>query len=269
MRVNPNTLPDLLVSLQRIAVDESTVLKQMASGKRIEQPSDDPAGMAALVQLQGTDEDTQQYLRNVSAVRSSLQVSDSTLSSATLELQRALALGVEGGTGTLNDNNRNCVALEIEGISSDMLDLANSSLSGTYLFAGTASTQKPFTVSVDGSIKYQGSSGTNQIQVGEGLWIGTGVSGQKIFGGDGHNVFDALRGLADAVRSGGDVSAALVTLHASADQLSAARVNYGSGLNQLDSAELVMNERHIQLATAANRTCRRRSCRSCNASLVG
>ena len=33
--------------------------------------------------------------------------------------------------------DRNSVALEIEGISSHMLDLANSALAGTYLFGGT------------------------------------------------------------------------------------------------------------------------------------
>jgi flagellar hook-associated protein 3 FlgL len=248
MRVNPNTAPDLLASLQRISGDENSVLKQLGSGKRIEQPSDDPAGMAALVQLQASDENTQQYLRNVSAVRSRMQVSDSTLSSATIDLQRALTLGVEGGTGTLNDSNRNSVAIEIEGIANHMLDLANSSLAGTYLFAGTASTTKPFQAATAGLIEYQGSDSTNEIQVGEGLWIGTGVGGQRIFGADGSNVFDALKGLADAVRGAGDVTTAIATLRGSADQLSSARVNYGNALNQLDSAELVMNERHIQLA---------------------
>jgi flagellar hook-associated protein 3 FlgL len=248
MRVNPNSAPDLLASLQRISADENSVLRQLASGKRVEQPSDDPAGMAALVELQGSDANTQQYLRNVSAVRSRMQVSDSTLSSATVDLQRALTLGVEGANGTLNDADRNSVALEIEGISNHMLDLANSSLAGTYLFAGTASTTKPFTAAADGTIAYKGSDNTNQIQIGEGLWIGGGVSGQGIFGSDGNNVFDSLKGLADAVRNGGDVTTAIATLRSSTDQLSAARVTYGNSMNQLDSAELVMNQRHIQLA---------------------
>src|SRR4051812_17949348 len=128
MRVNPDHTLGLLASLQRISADESSVLRQLASGKRIENPSDDPAGIAELVQLQGSDENTQQYLRNASAVRSQMQVSDSTLSSAIIALERALSLGVRGANGTMNPTDRNSVALEIDGISAHMLDLANSSL---------------------------------------------------------------------------------------------------------------------------------------------
>ena len=97
-------------------------------------------------------------------------------------------------------------------------------------------------------LTYQGSDNTNQIQIGEGLWIRSGVSGKGIFGSDGNNVFDSLKGLADAVRNGGDVAAAIASVRSSADQVSAARVVYGNSMNQLDSAELVMNQRHIQLA---------------------
>jgi flagellar hook-associated protein 3 FlgL len=246
MRVNPNTTPDLLASLQRISADENAVLRQMASGKRIAQPSDDPAGMAALVQLQGADENAQQYLRNMSAVRSQMQVSDSTLSSVITDLERALSLGVRGANGTMNDADRNSIALEIEGISDHMLDLANSSLQGTYLFSGTASTIKPFTQG-DGSVTYAGSDNVNEIQIGEGLWIGAGAGGQAIFGADGNNVFDSLQTLATTIRAGGDVKSAIGNVRSSRDQVSAARVTYGNALNQLDSAELVMNQRHIQL----------------------
>lgn len=247
MRVNPNSTILLLNALQRISGDENGILRQMASGKRIQKPSDDPAGIAALVELQGSDANTQQYLRNVSALRSRTQVADSTLNSAVLALERALSLAVRGANGTMSATDRNAVALELEGIYEQMVDIANSSLQGTYLFAGTATMTKPF-VSAGSSVSYAGSESTNQVQIGEGLWIRTAVCGTDIFGADGHNAFQSLQDAADAIRSGADVNPSLDALRASRDRISAARVVYGNALNQLDSAELVMNERHLQLA---------------------
>lgn len=246
MRVNPDHTSNLLSALQRISSEEGTVLRQLASGKRIENPSDDPAGLAALVQLQNSDENSQQYVRNGSAVRTQMQMADSTLSSAIIGLERALALGVRGGNSTLNETDRNSIALEIEGVQAHMLDLANSSLQGTYLFAGTDATSKPFDSSA-ANVSYQGNANTNQVQIGEGLWIRAGVPGNAVFGDDGGNVFDALTTLAAAVRTGGDVEAAIVAVRISRDRVSSARVVYGNSLNQLDSAELVMNQRHLQL----------------------
>lgn len=247
MRVNPDHTSSLLSALQRIAAEQFDVLGRIGSGKRIQKPSDDPAGIAALVQLQSSDENTQQCVRNVTAVRSEMQMADSTLNSAITNLERALSLGVRGGNSTMNDADRNAVAMEIDGIHDHMLDLANISLQGTYIFAGTDSTAKPFDA-VSGAITYQGSSNTNQVQIGEGLWIRAGVSGEDVFGSDGTNVFDALRSLSQAVRTSGDVQAAISAVGAARDQVSAARVVYGNSLNQLDSAEVVMNQRHIQLA---------------------
>jgi len=247
MRVNPDHTSGLLIALQRINADEGSVLRQIASGKRIENPSDDPAGIAALAQLQSADANSQQFVRNISSVRTYMQMSDSTLNSVVLDLERAVSLGVRGANSTMTPVDRNALALEIEGINAHLVDLANSSLQGTFLFAGTSSTTEPF-LSSSGSVKYQGNANTNQVQIGEGLWIPTSVSGDQVFGADGTNAFDALQSLVAAVQSGGDVESAISAVSSHRDQVSAARVIYGNSLNQLDSAELVMNQRHIQLA---------------------
>ena len=74
MRVNPDHTSSLLSALQRITAEQSDVLGRLGSGKRIQKPSDDPAGIAALVQLQSSDQNTQQYVRNVTAVRSEIDL---------------------------------------------------------------------------------------------------------------------------------------------------------------------------------------------------
>jgi flagellin-like hook-associated protein FlgL len=46
IRVNPNVLPDLLSALAQTRQQENTATLELASGSRINQPSDDPAGAA-------------------------------------------------------------------------------------------------------------------------------------------------------------------------------------------------------------------------------
>ena len=51
IRVNPNPTPDLLAALAEVQQQVNTATLQLATGSRINQPSDDPAGAAQLVQI--------------------------------------------------------------------------------------------------------------------------------------------------------------------------------------------------------------------------
>src|SRR3954466_1449681 len=144
MRVNPDSNAALLAALERVSQDQQSVLKQLSSGLRVQTPSDDPAAAAALVNIQADDAQTQQYVSNVKSMQTHMQAADSALNSVMLALQRAVTLGIEGATGTLSDSDRNAVATELSGIKDELLELANSSLQGTYLFAGTAVSAPPY-----------------------------------------------------------------------------------------------------------------------------
>ena len=48
IRVNPNIIPDLLSALAETRQQADTATIELATGSRINQPSDDPAGAAQL-----------------------------------------------------------------------------------------------------------------------------------------------------------------------------------------------------------------------------
>jgi hypothetical protein len=48
VRVNPNPMPDLLAALNRTRQDTEEALRELSSGRRVNQPSDDPAAAAIL-----------------------------------------------------------------------------------------------------------------------------------------------------------------------------------------------------------------------------
>lgn len=254
MRVNPDNNTSLLSALERVTQNQQQVLRQLSSGLKVQTPSDDPAAAAALVNIQAQDAETQQYVSNVKAGQTQMQAADSALNSVNTILRRAMTLGVEGATGTLSDADRGAIATELAGIKDQLLELSNSSLQGVHLFAGTAVSQAPYFSDNTSSsgISYRGNGGCNQIEVGQGYWIASNVPGTSIFGNGSNGAFQAISNLITAVQNNSGVDVANADIQAAMDQVSTARVQYGNAMNQLDSSQSIMRDRHVQLQQQVN-----------------
>src|SRR6266850_4764722 len=126
MRVNPNPMPDLLAALSRARQTTEDALRELSSGRRVNQPSDDPAASAILVQNHDQTIFTARYLQSLGSIQSQFQTADSALSSVILSLQRAITLGVQGANGTLSDADRAAIASELQGIQDQLVSLANT-----------------------------------------------------------------------------------------------------------------------------------------------
>lgn len=249
MRVNPDVNASLLANLNLMNSSQQKLLGELSSGLRVQRPSDDPATAAALVELKSDDAGTQQSISNAKAMGMQMQAADSALNSVGTVLQRALTLGVEGATGTLSDADRDALAEELKGIKDQLLQLANSSLRGVYLFAGTASSVQPYVAdnTKPSGVRYDGNSSTNQVEIGDGYWIDANLAGTRIFGDGTSGTFKALNDLITAVQNNTGVDAANSQVQSAIDQVSVARVQYGNAMNQLSTSQSIMDDRHIQL----------------------
>lgn len=249
MRVNPDINSGLLAGLERASENQQQILKQLSSGLRLQTPSDDPAGAAALVEVQADDSATEQYVSNTNAMQTRMQAADSALNSVVLALQRTVTLGVQGATGTLSDADRQAIANELTGIKNQIVQLANSSLQGVYLFSGTATSITPYVLdnSTASGIAYQGNGNSNQVEVGPNYWIQANVPGSSIFGDNSNGVFKAVSDLLSAVTNNSGVDAATTEVEAVKNQVSASRVQYGNAMNQLSSSQGILNNVHLQL----------------------
>ena len=255
MRVNPDINTSLLLALDRANENQQKILNQLSSGLRIQTPSDDPAGAAALVEVQSQDATNQQYVSNANAMQTQMQAADSALNSVGLALQRAITLGVEGAsTATLSDSDRSAIANELSGINDQLEQLANSSLQGVYLFGGTSTGTAPF-VADDSSasgITYQGNAKINQVEIGQNYWISANVPGSTIFGDASTGVFKAISDLISAVQSNTGVGDATDEVSTAMKQVSASRVQYGNAMNQLTSSQGILSDVHVQLQQQIN-----------------
>ncbi len=254
MRVNPNPLPDLLSSVSQTQQQINQDLKDIASGQTINSPADDPAGAAMLVRNADQSAEADQFLRSASSLSGELQNADSALNSVITVLQRAISLGTEGANGTLNDADRAALAGEVQGIQSQLVNLANLSYQGSYVFAGTATSTAPYVVDSTSAsgVRYVGNSVTNSATIGNHLTVKSNMPGSQLFSGDGTDMFQAIQDLVNNLQSGNNIDTAVNEVSQAYNHISAQRVFYGNSINQLNSQQTFLNDETTQLAQQQN-----------------
>ncbi|HXY78127.1 MAG TPA: flagellar hook-associated protein FlgL [Candidatus Acidoferrales bacterium] len=252
MRVNPNPLPDLLATLNLNQQQINTDLEEIASGQSVNEPSDNPAAAAMLVQNADQTSQVDQYLRSIGSVQGELQNADSTLSSVTTVLQRAISLGTEGANGTLNSADRQAIAAEVQGIQIQMVSLANLSYQGSFVFAGTATQTAPYVLDPTSAsgVRYVGNSEVNNLTLGDHFSVQTNLPGSELFSSPGNDVFQALQDLITNLESGSTsgISTAVSEVSNAYNYINAQRVFYGNTINQLNSQQTYLQSDSTQLA---------------------
>jgi flagellar hook-associated protein 3 FlgL len=253
MRVNPYPMPDILEAMAQTQKQQQNALLQLASGQRIAQASDDPAGAALLTQVHDRVSQTDSFLRSIGDVTGQLQTADSTLASVVTALQRAISLGVEGATGTLSDGNRLALASEVSGIRDQLLSLANVSYQGRYVFSGTAQVQ-PFIEdgTTPSGVNYVGNAGVNQVEVGTGFQLQVNLPGSSIFTATAADMFQAINDLYLGLNTNSGIDTAVTSVRQAFDYVASQRVFYGNALNQLTSQQNYLNTQKLQLAQQEN-----------------
>jgi flagellar hook-associated protein 3 FlgL len=158
---------------------------QLASGKRLLRPSDDPVGASQVIRLTEELDKINQYERNIDLATGNLELQETSLRSITDVLNRARVLTVQSGNGIFSQPDREAVAVELDQIRNQVIDLMNTqNASGDYIFSGYQSQKQAFAFNPANSaepIKFQGDDGTNNMQISDSVSIQTSSSGKSIF----------------------------------------------------------------------------------------
>jgi flagellar hook-associated protein 3 FlgL len=242
-------MPDLLAALEQLQQQQNTAALELSTGSTINKPSDDPEGAAQLVQINDLSSQVDSFQQSIGSINGLLSTADSTLSSVTTALQRAISLGTEGANGTLNDSDRAAIAAELTGIQSELISLANVSYQGQFIFAGTAQTQ-PF-VADSGSpagVDYKGNTDTNQVAIGAGYNLQTNQPGSQVFLGSGGNVFQSIQDMITALQNNSGIAATVTEVSNASNWISDQRVFYGNAMNQTNSQSTYLNSEKTGLA---------------------
>lgn len=152
--------------------------EQIATGKRVLRPSDDPLAAVraerAMVQQQRIDAD----LRALEASRQSMVATESAIGDATALMQRARELVLQAGNPTYGPEPRKAIVEELRVLRQQLLDVANRADGvGGHLFGGAAGTSVPFQETADG-VAFLGRSAATQAA---GLALPLAIDGQEIW----------------------------------------------------------------------------------------
>jgi flagellar hook-associated protein 3 FlgL len=254
MRVNPNSMPDLLNALAQTEQQQNTELLQLSTGRRVNQPSDDPAAEAQLIENKAESAQADSFQQSLSSINGQFQTADSTLSSIETQLQRAITLGTQAANqGTLSDNDRLAIANELQGIQNQLVSLANTSYQGVFLFSGTVQTQ-PFVVdaSVPSGVRYAGNTGLNKVTVGAGYQLQVNLPGSQLFSATGSDVFQSMTDLIQSVQTNSNIGGAVSEVNQAFTYLSTQRVFYGNAMNQVTSQQNFLSSETVELSTQEN-----------------
>lgn len=138
IRVTQNTMYNTMVSqMQRnlSAYMETTV--QGSTQKKINRPSDDPAGMYRVLTGRDAIDATKQYRTNVDTAKGWLQLGMDTLGTqVTTAVTRLKELANQASSGSYSAENRRQMSFEVREIFGQLLNYSNMEFNGNSIFAG-------------------------------------------------------------------------------------------------------------------------------------
>jgi flagellar hook-associated protein 3 FlgL len=155
--------------------------QQVASGRRMLTPADDPAASSNVLQVAQADGSNTQFTTNRNAAKSSIGLSEAVLQSVTAVIHDAKEMAVQAGNGALSPDDRKSIGTALQGRLDQVIALANSTDgTGNYLFSGFQGKTLPF-VNTAAGVQYMGDDGQRKVQVSSSRQMPISDAGADIF----------------------------------------------------------------------------------------
>jgi len=182
MRVSTGMLFDLGVgAMQRQQSELLKTQQEIATGRRILTPADDPVAAAQALDVQQASGLNSQYRVNRDYAAGRLQLLETAIARVTGLVQDVRVAAIAAGDGALAAMDRASIALDLEQRYEDLLSIANDSDGeGNFLFSGYRANVRPFAPAVAG-VQYLGDDGERLVQATATRQIEVSVSGADVF----------------------------------------------------------------------------------------
>ncbi|WP_066315394.1 flagellar hook-associated protein FlgL [Bacillus sp. FJAT-29814] len=233
MRITQKMLgAQMIRNIQQNYRSLSQYQEQIASGKAINKPSDDPVKSIQIMSYRSALVETEQFKRNAEDGLNWLEATDKALDDLTQVMQKARELTVQGSNGVNNQESGQTIAVGLRQLIGEISDIANAKIGDRFLFAGTDTDTAPFQ---DGKFV---NSNPNALSwnVGQGIYMNVNVNGTEIFDfkADGLSFIETVEKIAGELESGGNPEQLLGTLDKQLNNLLAHRSVVGTNVNRLE-----------------------------------
>ncbi len=136
--------------LQSRLNDVTTELENLriigATGKKLNNPSDDPAAIRPVLNTRKQISNVERYLETMGKSGDVMQATDGYLETVENIMQRAQELVITAANDSYNTEDREILADELVELKNQLLDASNGNIDGKYIFAGYQEDTKPFVI---------------------------------------------------------------------------------------------------------------------------
>lgn len=230
--------------LQAGSVRLAQAQERATSLDKLSRPSDDPTATAEALRVKSLQSALAQHTRNVADGDGWLSTTDSALIAADSLMAKVRELTLQGANGSLSPNAKEAVAVELEGLKADLLGVANTSINGRSVFAGTSDAGVAFRA----DYSWTGTAGSSVTRrIGPETTVAVDSDGSAAFGTGASSVFALIDDIATSLRSGGDVASHLTTVDARVSGLRSVQSDMGARHAQLLRAEDTLMDTKVTL----------------------
>lgn len=243
-------LADLRSSWSRLARCQ----RELASGRRLLEPADDPAGVMRALSLRSELGRVNRYVATADEARNWIEITDMALAQAGDVVQRVRELAVSTA-GTVPPSTLQAARSEVSRLLEQLVQVGNTCYGDRYIFAGQRTLTPAFVPSGDAAGWYQGDDGPIWREVGPGIVVqvnrpGSGAMKQAMVA-----VQQYLKALEEAVESGQPVPGGVLTeLDRALDALLEERAHVGADGHRLDMIRSRLQDTAHQLTNLLSET---------------
>ena len=248
-----------LANMERVQQQVADASAQVSSGRKVNVASDAPDEIDAILQLRANIAHNSQIKSNLALATADANAADSALTSATKLMDRAVTLGSQGATFTLDATGRQSIAAEVQSLQDQMLAISRTVVQGRYIFSGDADGSPAYAAdpaAPNGVDRLLTSPATQRVEDPSGGSFAVGQTAQDIFDSRNAddsfatgNVFAALNSLQVALQNNdtAGITTAVGMLKQASDHLNTAQAFYGSVENRLTDASNFADQYDVQL----------------------
>ncbi|HVO75787.1 MAG TPA: flagellar hook-associated protein FlgL [Ignavibacteriaceae bacterium] len=185
MRISDSILGNAFIKdLNSVKSRVAELQVQIATGKKLQKPSDSPSGTSKVIKLQNYLNSSDLYSKNIGNAIPFIDETVSALDSINDEVNKVLTSLTEL-KNPANQSDLTVYANQIDMSLNAIMDKANSKYDGKYLFGGTDFSSEPFGLSADKQaviVKPGDISGDQNIKISPSILQKINLSGTEVFG---------------------------------------------------------------------------------------
>lgn len=275
MRLSTNTIyqgnTNRLMDLQN---DLNKLNTQIATGKRVNSPADDPVAAARIQELNTAKDMNEMFTNTRKTARTALESYETNLNSITSVIQDVQSALISAGNGAYDDAQRASIATELQSRLESLMSLANArNAQGNFMYSGFDTGSAAFVEdSVTGDITFNGNSARLKMQVLAPRFdssgnltadnqMSVGFTGDQVFQANGNDVFATIQNTIDLLNTPitdsttkanftTGLADSIAQMQGALDQVLNVRAEIGGKLNQLDTLDTTGSDLALQYDTS-------------------